>query len=97
MDIKKQLGVCRWLLMVGLLAWGTIYGLAQTRTAQPPKPPAQSQAGAQNKTKWIKDPNSVMPMRAMTNAQRRAAAERTRARRAKAEAQRRNSQNGVQR
>jgi len=32
---------------------------------------------------WIKDPNSVMPMRKMTNAEGRAAAERNKARQSK--------------
>jgi len=37
---------------------------------------------------WVKDPNSVMPMRKMTLAARHAAAQRNRERKAKADAQR---------
>jgi hypothetical protein len=78
MDIKKYLAISRWLLLTGLLSWGAIMGFAQSKAgskaAQPPIP-------AQSKTKWIKDPNSVMPMRQMTNTQRRAAAARNAARR----------------
>ena len=98
MDIKAGCGIFRWLLLVLCLLVGGLIS-AQTK-AQPGKPSNQPPTAAQSKTKWIKDPNSVMPMRQMTNAQRRAAAERTRARRAKAEALRRqsnkNSLNGVQ-
>ncbi len=38
MDIKTLLGILRWLLVVGLLAWGTTLGVAQTKAAQPTKP-----------------------------------------------------------
>lgn len=102
MNLKTCVGILRGLLLTGLICWGASLGLAQARTASP----AQSQAQAQKQFppapahKWIKDPNQVMPMRQMTNAQRRAAAERNRTRRAKAEAQRRfnnKSQSGVQR
>jgi len=41
MDGKTSLGFLRWLLIVGLLAWGTILGLAQTKSAKPTKPAAQ--------------------------------------------------------
>ncbi|MGC2196563.1 MAG: hypothetical protein WA628_17955 [Terriglobales bacterium] len=75
MDFKTPLGILRWLLIVSLLSWGAIQGLAQTKAAQPAKP-GQPPTAAQSKTKWIKDPSSVMPMRKMTNAERRAAATR---------------------
>jgi hypothetical protein len=103
MDIKTPLGILRWLLIVGLLSWGAIQCLAQTKAAQPTKPPAQLPTAAQTAPDkvWFKDPNSIMPMRKMTNAERRAAAERNKARREKADAQRRqkattNTQGGVQ-
>jgi hypothetical protein len=89
MKTKKHFGLLRLLLAVALVAWGMIQGLAQTKAA-PPTKPAQPPTVAQSKTKWIKDPNSVMPMRQMTNAQRRAAATRNAARR-NAAAQKRRS------
>ncbi len=87
MDIKKYLAISRWLLLTGLLSWGAMLGFAQSKAAnklvQPPIP-------AQSKTKWIKDPNQLMPMRQMTTAQRRAAASRNAARRHAAAPKRRN-------
>jgi hypothetical protein len=80
-----------WLLIPGLLLVGASQLGAQTKAVTPTqsaaqvkkvRPPAPSSI-------WVKDPNSVMPMRQMTNTQRKAAAERTKARRAKAEARRR--------
>ena len=102
MDFKTCVGTLRGLLLTGLICWGASLGLAQTRTASPAQSPAQvqKQFPPAPAHKWIKDPNQVMPMRQMTNAQRRAAAERNRARRAKADAQRKfnnKSQSGVQR
>jgi hypothetical protein len=44
MDGKTSLGSLRWLLIIGLLAWGTIPGLAQTKSAPPTKPPAHPPA-----------------------------------------------------
>jgi hypothetical protein len=87
MEIKTPFGMLRWLLIVSLLSWGAIQGLAQTRSAQATKP-AQPPTAAQNKTKWIKDPNSVMPMRKMTNAERRRAATRNANRQAVAQQKR---------
>jgi hypothetical protein len=80
MKPKKYLGLLRLLLVVGLVTWGMIQALAQTKAAQPTKP-AKPPTAAQSKTKWIKDPNSVMPMRQTTSAQRRAAAARNAQRR----------------
>lgn len=102
MDLKTSFGILRGLLIAGFLSWGASLGLAQTKAAQPARPPVQAdrQAPQAPARTWIKDPNRVMPMRQMTNAQRRAAAERSRSRRAKAEAQRKlnnkSSQSGVQ-
>jgi hypothetical protein len=69
--------------------FGGVLGFAQTKAAQPNKPSAHDQVLKQfaPKKDWIKDPNKVMPMRQMTNTQRRAAAQRNQARRAKVEAQ----------
>jgi hypothetical protein len=92
----------RWLVLAIVVCVGGVQGLAQTKAAQPSKPPSKDQILKQHPPlkSWIKDPNTVMPMRQMTNAQRRAAAERARSRRAKAEAQRKlnneTSQSGVQ-
>jgi hypothetical protein len=84
MDIKKYSAISRWLLLAGLLSWGAIMGFAQSKAgskaAQPPIP-------AQSKTKWIKDPSKLMPMRQTTNAQRRAAAARNAERRHAAQRQ----------
>ena len=82
MDIKTPLGILRWLLVLSMLVCGI--ALAQTQSAQPSKPAAQPPTAAQSKTKWIKDPNRVMPMRKMTNAERRAAAARNAKRQATA-------------
>jgi hypothetical protein len=100
MNLKTFYGIFRWLLFLGIFSWVASPGLAQTKTAQPSKSPVEARKQAPART-WIKDPNQVMPMRQMTNAQRRAAAERSRTRRAKAEVQRKlnnkNLQSGVQR
>jgi hypothetical protein len=102
MNPRTCVGIVRGLLLTALICWGASLGLAQTKTVSPAKSPveAQKQIPPAPAHKWIKDPNQLMPMRQMTNAQRRAAAERARTRRAKAEAQRRlqkqNSQSGVQ-
>ena len=83
MDIKTPLGILRWLLVVGLLAWGAILGLAQTRTAQANKPTAQPPAAAQaprwhGGQKTITDAAGRKHVRSerITYAQRKAAAER---------------------
>jgi hypothetical protein len=90
MDVKTSLRFLRWLLITLSICLGGVLGFAQTKAAQPKQPSAHDQVLKQNAPKkdWIKDPNQVMPMRQMTNAQRQAAAQRNRARRAKAEAQR---------
>ena len=75
MDIKTRRGIFRWLFILSLLVCGLAQGFAQNKATQWSRPSAQPPA-AQSKTKWIKDPNSVMPMRKMTNAERRAAASR---------------------
>jgi len=91
----------RWLVLAIAVCVGGIQGLAQTKTAQS-KPTAKEQVLKQHppSKSWIKDPSKVMPMRQMTTAQRRAAAERGRTRRAKADAQKKlnnkTSQTGVQ-
>ena len=103
MDLKTCVGILRGFLLTGLICWGASLGLAQAKPASSIQSPVQAQKKVPPAPahKWIKDPNQVMPMRQMTNAQRRAAAERSRDRRAQAEAQRRvqrqNSQSGVQR
>jgi hypothetical protein len=99
MDSNTSFRLLRWLLLAIAVCVGGIQGLAQTKTA---KPTTKEQVLKQHPPSkaWIKDPNTVMPMRQMTNAQRRAAGERTRARRAKADAQKqlnnKTSQSGVQ-
>jgi hypothetical protein len=55
MDIKTPLGILRWLLVVGLLAWGTILGLAQTKAAQPTKPAVQPPATAPALARWTEN------------------------------------------
>jgi hypothetical protein len=101
MDLKTPFVILRRLLIAGVITCAASQGLAQTN-AQPVNPVEVHKQTPQAPARvWIKDPNQVMPMRQMTNAQRREAAERSRARRAKAEAQRKlnnqNSQSGVQR
>jgi hypothetical protein len=106
MQTRKHLGFGRPLLLAAVVSGGLALGFSQTKPTTQSKPnvPAQSQAAAApsaSKTAWIKDPNSVMPMRQMTKAQRRAAAERNKTRRAKAASQNRqgttSTQGGVQR
>jgi len=89
MDLKTSFGILRWLLVLSMLVCGI--ALAQNKASQPGKPSTQPPTAAQSKTKWIKDPNSVMPMRQMTNAQRRAAAARNAQRRAAAAQRRQNA------
>ena len=100
MESNTSFRFLRWLLLAIAVCVGGIQGLAQTKTAQS-KPTTKEQVLKQHPPSkaWIKDPSTVMPMRQMTNAQRRAAAERARTRRAQAEAQKLNnktSQSGVQ-
>jgi hypothetical protein len=105
MNLRKHNGLVHPLLLAVGLSCGLSLGFAQTKSAPQTKPTAPSQTQvsipAPKTSGWVKDPNSVMPMRKMTNAERRAAAERNKARRAKAAAQKQqsttNTQGGVQR
>ena len=102
--MHKHRGLIRLLLVLVAITWGSILGVAQTKgsTATKPKNQSQSQTAAslaQKEKVWIKDPATrVMPMRQMTNADHRAAAERNKARRAQHEARRKhaNASQGVQ-
>lgn len=92
--MRKHSGLLRLLMVLGVVFWGVIVGVGQTTTASQSKQSTQTntspQAAApapQDKV-WFKDPNSIMPMRKMTIAERHAAAQRNRERKAKAEAQR---------
>ena len=98
MEIKTFSRFLRWLLLAIAVCVGGIQGVAQTKPAQLSKSAVKDQVLKQNPQKkaWIKDPNQVMPMRQMTNKERRLAAERSRARRAKALQNHKTSQSGVQ-
>lgn len=94
--VMKHLGLLRLLIITVAIFWGVTEGIGQIPTSQAkttPKTPAASPASqvastpAQDKV-WVKDPNSVMPTRRMTLAERRAAAQRNHDRKAKAEGQR---------
>jgi len=94
--MKNHLGLLRLIIVVAAVFCGVIQGIGQTTASQSkstPKTKMPSQASQvaapvpTDKT-WIKDPNSVMPMRKMTLAERHAAARRNQERKAKAEAQR---------
>jgi len=101
MESNTSFRFLQLILLALAVCVGGIQGLAQTKAA-PSKPTAKEQVLKQHPPSkaWIKDPKTVMPMRQMTNAQRRAAAERARSRRAKADAQKtlnnKTSQTGVQ-
>lgn len=103
MHTYKHCGLISPLLLAIVLFGALTLGFAQTKNATQTNPkataPAQSAPSATAKHNWIKDPNSVMPMRQMTNAQRRAAAERNKQRRAKAQKKQGTTptQGGVQR
>jgi hypothetical protein len=102
MEIKTSFRFLRWLLLAVAVCVGGLQGMAQTKSAHFSKPAAKDQVLKQNPPKkaWIKDPSALMPMRQMTNAEHRLAAERSRARRAKAASQRKlnnqTSPSGVQ-
>ena len=83
MNVNTRVGILRGLLVTGIVAWGASLGLAQTTSVSPAKSPVevQRQFPPAPAHKWIKDPNQLMPMRQMTNAQRRAAAARNAQRR----------------
>lgn len=94
--MRNHLGLLRLLIVVAAVFCGVIQGIGQSTVSEPkptPKtkmPPQASQVATPAPTDkvWIKDPNSVMPMRKMTLAERHAAAQRNRERKAKADAQR---------
>ena len=106
MDYKTYRIFLRWLLAITLFCGTASLTWSQTKSAAPANSPTQNQiqaaqANAQNAPDkvWVKDPSKIMAMRQMTNAQRRAAAERGKVRHAQAEAQKRHSktsQTGVQ-
>jgi len=100
MEIKTFSRFLRWLLLAIAVCFGGIQAVAQTKPAQLSKPAVKAQVLRQNPPKkaWIKDPDTVMPMRQMTNKERRLAAERSRARRAQAlqNPNNKTSQSGVQ-
>ena len=102
MDFRTSYAILRWLLCTGLLLVGVGQLGAQSKASPTtnPAPQVKKVRPPAPSSIWLKDPNSVMPMRQVTNAQRRAAAERTKARRAQAEAQSKRSAStaqGVQR
>lgn len=103
MHIIKDHGLISPLLLATILSGALTLGFAQTKnpvhTTAKPTAPAQSAPSAAANHTWIKDPNSVMPMRQTTKAQRRAAAERNKARRSKAQKKLNvsSTQGGVQR
>ena len=91
--LKKSLALVHLLLLLLAVAFlGVRSGLAQRKPAPQSKPTAQATTPAQPQATpgkvWFKDPNSIMPMRKMTNAEHRAAARRNKERREKAAAQR---------
>jgi hypothetical protein len=97
---KKSLGLVHLLLLLAVVFLGVRSGLAQRKPAPQSKPTAQATKPAQPQATpgkvWFKDPNSIMPMRKMTNAEHRAAAERNKARQQQAEAQRKQSKTNLQ-
>lgn len=100
---RTYLGFISPLLLATVLSGGFTPGFAQTNTAQRSKPATSATVSAPTTAGkgWVRDPNSVMPMRKMTNADHRAAAERNKVRRQNAATQRMqrptNSNGGVQR
>jgi GH24 family phage-related lysozyme (muramidase) len=97
---KKVLGLVSPLLLATVLSAGLAPGFAQTNTAQQTKPATPAQSSTTAGKGWVRDPNSVMPMRKMTNAEHRAAAQRNKVRRQNDVSRRlqrsRNSKGGVQ-
>jgi hypothetical protein len=102
MQTRTYLGLISPLLLATVLSGGFTSGFAQTNTTQRSKPAASAttQAPTTAGKGWVRDPNSVMPMRKMTNAERRAAAQRNKVRRQNDTSRRlqrsTNSRSGVQ-
>lgn len=88
METKKILGLLSPLLLATVLSGGITPGFAQTNTAQPSKVTTPTQRSTAAGKGWVRDPNSVMPMRKMTNADHRAAAGRNKVRRQNAASRR---------
>jgi hypothetical protein len=88
MQTKKLLGLISPLLLATVLSGGVTPGFAQTNNAQQSKPTTPAQVSTPAGKGWVRDPNSVMPMRKMTNADHRAAAGRNKVRRQNAASQR---------
>lgn len=86
MQTKKLLGLLSPLLLATVLSGGLASGFAQTNTIQQSKSTTPQVAPAGKG--WVRDPNSVMPMRKMTNAEHRAAAARNKVRRQNAASRR---------
>jgi hypothetical protein len=96
---RKLIGLLSPLLLATVLSGGATSGFAQTNTAQRSNPTTPAQAAPTASKGWVRDPNSVMPMRKMTNADHRAAAGRNKVRRQNAASrsmQRPGSKSGVQ-
>jgi hypothetical protein len=100
MQIRQIFGLLSPLLLATVLSAGLAPGFAQTNTAQRTAPTTPAQASTTAGKGWVRDPNSVMPMRKMTNAEHRAAAQRNKVRRQNDAPRRRqrptNSKGGVQ-
>jgi hypothetical protein len=78
MNASRHLGGLRALAAAGAIFCTVAPGIAQPPAAQQ----AQGGSSATQDKKWFKDPGGVMPMRKMTSAERRAAAQRNAQRRA---------------
>ena len=98
MHTNKNCGLISPLLLAAVLCGSLGLGVAQTKPAphSKPKVSAPAQTSAAPDKVWVKDPNSIMPMRKMTNAEHRAAAERNKTRQQHAEASRKQSQTNTQ-
>jgi len=88
METKKLLGLLSPFLLATVLSGGITPGFGQTNTAPQSKPTAPAQLSTPAGKGWVRDPNSVMPMRKMTNADHRAAAGRNKVRRQNAASRR---------
>lgn len=91
--MRKHLGLLRLLVVSTTVLWGAMQGFGQSTAPQPKPntrtntPPPQAVAPVPQDKIWVKDPNTVMPMRKMTMGERHAAAQRNRDRRAQADTQ----------